>query len=116
MHETAAAISFLLCCALSVVAWWPSSAAAGPCDKPILRAEGRLSGWTHAPAYNEMVARRLAVRRWESTAAEPHGSRYVRWADAKGRRVACEMDRDHPWLRGRVACVAAAIPCAGNPT
>ena len=116
MHETAPAISFLLCWLLSGVASWPSSAAAGPCDKPILRAEGRMSGWTHAPAYKEMVARRLAVRRWESTATELHGPRYAGWANARGRNVACEIDRHHPWLRGRASCVAAAIPCEANPT
>jgi hypothetical protein len=87
-------------------------AAAGPCDKPILRAEGRMSGWGHAPAYKEMVARRHSLRKWEQTAAELHGRAYARWAMAKGRAIACKFDRDHPWLQGRVSCVATAIPCA----
>jgi hypothetical protein len=116
MHEAAPGSSLSLCWLLSLIAWWPSSAVAGPCDKPILRAEGRMSGWTHPPAYKEMVARRLAVRRWEGTAAELHGVRYAGWSNAKGRMVVCEFDPHHPWLRGRVSCVAAAIPCASNPT
>jgi hypothetical protein len=97
---------------LSFAAVSASTAAAGPCDKPILRAEGRMSGWAYAPAYKEMVARRLSLRKWQQTAAELHGASYARWASAKGRKIDCEFYRDHPWLRGRVSCVAAAIPCA----
>jgi hypothetical protein len=95
---------------LSFAAMLASKATAGPCDKPILRAEGRMSGWGYAPAYKEMVARRLSVRKWEQTAAELHGPNYAHWANAKGRKIDCEFYRDHPLLRGRVACVAAAFP------
>ena len=98
--------------ALSFAAVPVGVAAAGPCDKPILRAEGRMSGWGRAPAYKEMVARRLSLRKWEQTAAELHGAGYASWASAKGRKIDCEFYRDHPWLEGRVACVAAAIPCS----
>ncbi len=84
----------------------------GPCDKPILRAEGRISGWSYAPAYKQMLARRLSVHKWEQTAAELYGAGYARWALAKGRNIDCEDQRDQPWLKGRVSCVAAAIPCA----
>lgn len=94
---------------------FPGDAGAGPCDRPILRAEGRMSGWAHASGYKEMTARRLAVRKWEQTAAELHGPAYARWGGAKGRRIDCEHMRDHPWLAGRVSCVAAAIPCASAP-
>lgn len=90
-------------------------ARAGACDKPILRAEGRMSGWGYAPAHKEMVARRLSVRKWEQTSAELHGAAYARWALAKGRIIDCEYQRDHPWLKGRVSCVAAAIPCSASP-
>jgi hypothetical protein len=102
----------VLFCVLSFVALPADAAAAGPCDRPILRAEGRMSGWALAPAYKQMIARRLSLRKWEETAAELHGADYARWADAKGRIVDCELYRDHPWLQGRVSCVAAAIPCA----
>jgi hypothetical protein len=74
-----------------------------------------MSGWAYAPAYKEMVARRLSLRKWEQTAAELHGASYARWSHAKGRKIDCEFYRDHPWLRGRVSCVAAAIPCATTP-
>jgi hypothetical protein len=100
---------------LSFAAVLASAANAGPCDKPILRAEGRMSGWAYAPAYKEMVARRLCVRKWEQTATELHGASYARWANAKGRNIDCEFYRDHPWLKGRVSCVAAAIPCSAAP-
>jgi hypothetical protein len=62
-----------------------------------------------------MEARRLSLRKWEQTAAELHGANYARWSHAKGRKIDCEFYRDHPWLRGRVSCVAAAIPCATTP-
>ena len=107
-----AGVVAILFCLLSFFGLLPSAAAAGPCDKPILRAEGRMSGWGYAPAYKELVARRLSLRNWEQTAAELHGANYARWANAKGRKTDCEFYRDHPWLRGRVSCVAAAIPCA----
>jgi hypothetical protein len=96
---------------LSFAAVSATAAIAGPCDKPVLRAEGRMSGWAHAPAYKEMVARRFSLRKWETTAAELHGANYARWVNAKERRIDCEFYRDHPWLRGRVSCVAAGIPC-----
>src|SRR5262245_40859003 len=95
---------------LACVALPTSAAAGGPCDRLILRAEGRMSGWALAPAYKQMVARRLSLRKWEATAAELYGADCTRWANAKGRTVDCELHRD-PWLRGRVSCVAAAIPC-----
>src|SRR5262245_49172410 len=113
MHSPVLAASALPCLLLFVVLP-ASAAAAGPCDKPILRAEGRMSGWAHAPAYKELVARRLSLRRWERMAAELHGVDYAHWANAKGRMVDCEFYRDRPWLRGRVSCVAAAIPCAAT--
>ena len=46
---------------LACVALPTSAAAAGPCDRPLLRAEGRMSGWALAPAYQQMVARRLSL-------------------------------------------------------
>ncbi len=73
-----------------------------------------MSGWGYPVGLKEMVARRYAVRRWERTAAELYGPQYARWGLAKGRRIDCEFYRDHPWLRGRVACVAAAIPCSAT--
>jgi len=73
-----------------------------------------MSGWSHAPAYKEMVARRLSIRKWDETAAELHGRGYARWSLARGRKVDCEYYRDHPWLQGRVSCVATAIPCASR--
>ena len=112
MYHRAHSVEALIFLLLSSAVLLPSAAAAGPCDKPILRAEGRMSGWAHAPAYKQMVARRLSLRKWEQTAAELHGPAYARWALAKGRTIDCEYDRDHPWLRGRVSCVAAAIPCS----
>ena len=102
----------LLLSLLSPLALPASEAGAGPCDKPILRAEGRMSGWAYAPAYKEMVARRHSLRKWEQTAAELHGRKYARWAKAKGRKVDCEFYRNHPALKGRVSCVATAIPCS----
>jgi hypothetical protein len=111
MHSPVLAASILFCVP-SFVALPADAAAAGPCDRPILRAEGRMSGWALAPAYKQMIARRLSLRKWEETAAELHGADYARWADAKGRIVGCELYRDHPWSQGRVSCVAAAIPCA----
>jgi len=90
----------------------PAREAFSACDRPILRAEGRMSGWGYAPAYKEMTARRLAVRKWEQTAAELHGRSYARWSLAKGRKIDCEHYRDRPDLQGRVSCVAAAIPCS----
>ena len=104
----------LLLALLAPLAWPTRGVAAATCDKPILRAEGRMSGWSYAPAYKEMVARRLSLRKWEQTAAELHGRQYARWAKAKGRKIDCEFYRDHPELRGRVSCVAAAIPCSEN--
>lgn len=104
----------ILLVASSLAALPASAAIAGPCDKPILRAEGRMSGWGYPVGLKEMVARRYAVRRWERTAAELYGPQYARWGLAKGRRIDCEFYRDHPWLRGRVACVAAAIPCSAT--
>ena len=111
MHHRSRLVLLLLSL-LSPLALPARAAGAGPCDKPILRAEGRMSGWGHAPAYKEMVARRLSLRKWEQTAAELHGGEYAQWAMAKGRTIACEYHRDHPWLQGRVSCVATAIPCA----
>jgi hypothetical protein len=111
MRHRAQAIPTLLC-SLSFSALSASAAVAGPCDKPVLRAEGRMSGWAYAPAYKEMVARQLSLRKWEQTVAALHGANYARWSHAKGRKIDCEFYRDHPWLRGRVSCIAAAIPCA----
>jgi hypothetical protein len=102
----------LLLALLAPLAWPTREAVAATCDKPILRAEGRMSGWGYAPAYKEMVARRLSLRKWQQTAAELHGRQYARWAKAKGRKIDCEFYRDRPGLRGRVSCVAAAIPCS----
>jgi hypothetical protein len=114
MHHRTRAVPILLCMLFSAVVS-ASAAGAGPCDKPVLRAEGRMSGWAYAPAYKEMVARRLSLRKWETTAAELHGANYARWANAKGRKIDCEFYREHPLLEGRVACVAAAIPCSAMP-
>lgn len=77
MHSPVLAASILFC-VLSFLALPADAAAAGPCDRPILRAEGRMSGWALAPAYKQMIARRLSLRKWEETSAELHGADYAR--------------------------------------
>lgn len=103
----------------------PVGVVAGPCDKPILRAEGRMSGWGHAPAYKEMVARRLSLRKWEQTAAELHGTSHARWANAKDARsiatsIAITPGSGAGWrawrppFPARLGSWATAIRCAGR--
>jgi hypothetical protein len=90
-----------------------SGAAAGTglvCDKPEMRAEGRLSDPGSA-RYKERIARRNSAKSWERLTNEAHGASYSRWRLARDRAVACDHYVE-PWLNGRVSCVAVGGPCA----
>lgn len=89
----------------------PEAVSQAACDKPVLRAEGRMSGLQYAPAHKERDARRLSIAKWQQLVTELHGASYANWARSRGRKIDCDHYRDKPELDGRVSCVAAAIPC-----